>query len=464
MNKIKVDLSKKIGKIKPLHCLNNGPACNSNTVKENSNFYLYKELGIPYARNHDASYYTRYGFEHTVDVVAIFPNFDADPYDPASYDFACTDSYIASTEEAGTHHFYRLGHRIEHEVKKYGTLPPKDYKKWAIICEHIIRHYTEGWADGFYYDMPYWEIWNEPNLNRDESLDKKCWGGTAAEFYVFFRTALEHLKTTFPHLKIGGPAFAGGVGSAKFRPQIFERKEKWARGFFESLGEIKPDFISWHVYFSEIEMMLDFAKNVHDMMEEYGLGDKESILNEWNYAREGAFSAQWQSYATEIRIGDSPKCSSYTAAAMLAAQHSTVDMMMLYDARPASSWCSLFKPFQLTKPLKSYYSLWFFNKLYRAENEVEDIVEGDDIYSLAASDGNTSWVMLTHYNDNDESEAKQVTVELNNLEGKVKLQLYVIDEKRDGELIREDEFESESFRMKLSLPLFTSYIVKIEKL
>ena len=84
MNKITVDLSNKIGKIKPLHCVNNGPSCNSRVPKDSSNFYLYKELGIPDARNHDASFFGRYGLEHTVDVVAIFPNFDADPYDPAN--------------------------------------------------------------------------------------------------------------------------------------------------------------------------------------------------------------------------------------------------------------------------------------------------------------------------------------------------------------------------------------------
>ena len=463
MNKITVDLSKKIGKIKPLHCVNNGPACNSRVPKDSSNFYLYKDLGIPYARNHDASFFGRYGLEHTVDVVAIFPNFDADPYDPANYDFTCTDDYIATTEEAGTHHFYRLGHRIEHEVKKYGTLPPKDFKKWAVICEHIIRHYTEGWADGFYYDMPYWEIWNEPNLNRDESLDKKCWGGTAAEFYLFFRTALEHLKTTFPHLKIGGPSLASGVGGASSTPELKERKEKWARGFFESLGEIKPDFISWHVYFSDIEVMLDYAEHVRNMMVEYGLGDKESILNEWNYVCEAGWFSKRSSYIIDVRTGPSPKCSSYTTAAMIAAQHSSIDMLMLYDARP-SSYCSLFKPFQSTKPLKTYYSLWGFNKLYRAENEVEAVVDGQDVYALAASDDKTSWVMLTHYNDNDETEAKQITLELNNIEGEVKLEVYVIDDTHDGELVRTDEFESESFKTVLSLPLFTSYIIKIEKL
>ena len=27
-------------------------------------------------------------------------------------------------------------------------LPPKDYAKWARICEHVVRHYNEGWGWG----------------------------------------------------------------------------------------------------------------------------------------------------------------------------------------------------------------------------------------------------------------------------------------------------------------------------
>ena len=92
------------------------------------------------------------------------------------------------------------------------------------------------------------------------------------------------------------------------------------------------------------------------------------------------------------------------------------------------------------------------------------MVDGQDVYALAASDDKTSWVMITHYNDNDETEAKQISLELNNIEGKVKLEIYVIDDTHDGELVRTDEFESESFKTVLSLPLFTSYIIKIEKL
>ena len=101
-------------------------------------------------------------------------------------------------EMAGTKVFYRLGSKIEHWPKKYGTLPPKDFKKWAVICEHIIKHYNEGWANGFHKNIEYWEIWNEPNLDPDDSTHKRCWGGTKLQFFEFYDVAATHLKQCFP--------------------------------------------------------------------------------------------------------------------------------------------------------------------------------------------------------------------------------------------------------------------------
>ncbi|HCD80812.1 MAG TPA: hypothetical protein DEQ65_00480, partial [Ruminococcaceae bacterium] len=114
-----------------------------------------------YARNHDASFYSAFGGEHTVDVHRIFKNFNADENDPESYIFAPTDKYLKDITNAGTKVFYRLGASIEHDFK-YGTYPPASFEKWAKICEHIISHYNEGWAEGFNYNIEYWEIWNEP--------------------------------------------------------------------------------------------------------------------------------------------------------------------------------------------------------------------------------------------------------------------------------------------------------------
>ena len=55
---------------------------------------------------------------------------------------------------------YRLGESIEHTRTKRFVHPPGDMEHWAEICLGTIRHYTEGWANGFDFQIPYWEIWN----------------------------------------------------------------------------------------------------------------------------------------------------------------------------------------------------------------------------------------------------------------------------------------------------------------
>ncbi len=132
---VTVDFSNVVGKIKPMHAVNNGPSKEVITDQVRSNFEAYKKARIPYARNHDAAFCSTYGGEHTVDISAIFPNFDADENDENSYDFFYTDAYVKNLLAAGTETYYRLGSKIEHGAKKYGTLVPKDFNKWARICE-----------------------------------------------------------------------------------------------------------------------------------------------------------------------------------------------------------------------------------------------------------------------------------------------------------------------------------------
>ena len=61
-----------------------------------------------------------------------------------------------------------------------------------------IRDSNYGWADGFKLNMPYWEIWNEPDLDPDDSQNKRTWGGTKAQFFELYETAAKHLKSCFP--------------------------------------------------------------------------------------------------------------------------------------------------------------------------------------------------------------------------------------------------------------------------
>jgi len=156
MNKVNVDFGKKTGIIKPLHsvcCAPYGVGFGEDQIHI-QNFFT--KAKIPYCRLHDCC--GTWGGAHFVDIPNVFPNFDADENDPASYDFHYTDEYIGAIQKAGSEAYYRLGVTIEWGSKKYASLPPADFNKWARICEHVIMHYNEGWADGFHYNLKYWEI------------------------------------------------------------------------------------------------------------------------------------------------------------------------------------------------------------------------------------------------------------------------------------------------------------------
>jgi hypothetical protein len=413
---LQVDFTKSYGKIKPMHATNNGPRRGVGFGGQKTNGYtLWAEAGIPYVRTHDSSFFAGYGGEHTVDVHAVFPNFDADVNDPASYDFAITDHYMKQITDCGSKVFYRLGSKIEHEVKKYNTLPPRDFQKWAEICEHIIRHYTEGWADGFTYDMEYWEIWNEPDLDPEDSANKRTWGGTVAQFYEFYETVATHLKGCFPHLKIGGPASA--------------YREPWIKGFFEYMTRdgrhVPMDFFSWHCYRPVPEIAAARSKWIREMLDAHGYTDTESILNEWNYIR------GWDQFLYSMKHILSIKGAAFSAANMCGGQNDTsIDMLMYYDARP-SSYNGLFD-YYTNEPLKGYYPFKMFNELYKLGSAYRCKTDAAGIYAAAARDGDTSAVMIAYFTDDDAcTEVRELTLDLKN--GADAYEVLLLDSEKDCE-------------------------------
>lgn len=461
MSLIQVDFSKALGRIKPMHATNNGPVgkvggYNSSwTVTEErhdrhvvgENIYEFAMAGIPYARTHDSSFLATYGLSHTIDVAAIFPNFDADPYDPDSYDFACTDHYLDMIEAAGTKVFYRLGHRIEHEIKKYGTLPPKDFQKWAIVCEHIIRHCTEGWANGHKRNILYWEIWNEPDLRYKEppEISHPTWGGTPEQFFELYHITATHLKKCFPHLKIGGPAVSGSMN--------------WSRAFLSQL-KAPLDFFSWHIYTNTPEKMIARAETMRALLDEYGFQRAESILNEWNYVRSWDPAPLRYSYAQQNRS----KGASFTLATMCAAQKSSIDMLMYYDARPATNWNGMFNMAQIEySTLTGYYPFPMFNVLYRLGTEVQSTTDDPAVYVCAARDGEGAAVVLTHYNDDDATEKKSVCVELNGLGTRTEAEFYLLDDDHRLTLTQRITFGGDRFAWEIDVPNHTSYLILLKE-
>lgn len=447
MSNVKVDFAKDLGKVKIMHSVNNGPA-GSKLRGGFSNFKYFEEAQIPYARNHDASFYNGYGGEYTVDVHRIFRDFDADENLPESYDFEMTDEYLKDIESVGTKTFYRLGSRIEHE-KKVGTYPPKDFHKWARICEHIIRHYTEGWANGFKMDIEYWEIWNEPDCRNHDDTNP-CWQGTREQFVELFTITVKHLKTCFPNLKIGGPAFMHSHQD-EFNDLIFTALKK---------ENLTIDFFSFHGYVNEPYKYYESGEHAYELLKKYGCeGKTELILNEWNYIR-GWRNDEW---AYTIRAEKGLKGSSFIAGTMCTGQKSKLDHMMYYDARP----CGMNGMFDTTylTPLKGYYPFKMYSKLYNMKNSVLSESDDDGIYTVAAADELGGGLMVTYFVDDDTAPSKEIKIDFENFKNAdgANVEFYLLDENHDMELVRNEKIANENFSAYLNMNLYTTYFIKITR-
>ncbi len=444
---MKIDFRNVAGKVKYMNGVNNGPV-EPDVRTTINNFEAYRAAGIPYARNHDASFYNKYGGEHIVDVHRIFKNFDADENDPGSYIFEPTDKYLLNTVAAGTKVFYRLGASIEHGYK-YGTRVPKDFGKWARICEHIIRHYTQGWAHGYELDIEYWEIWNEADcVNYDGT--SPCWQGTQEEFISFYCTAAKHLKAAFPHLKIGGPAFANVWYNDAFVDKFLTAVKA---------DNIPMDFFSFHWYGRNVaDLQVSLAKAEDILFRQHGFQNTELILNEWNYIR-GWREEEWQ---YSLKVEKSLKGASFVAACMAVAQPTALDMLMYYDARP----CCMNGMFDTDtlQPLKAYYPFVMFRKLLDLGTYVEHPHDKEDIYSCAATDGENHAVMLTYYHDDDSLPAKEVQIQVENLQpGIWDVAFYLLDEQNDHQLVRKDVIQGEHTALYLHMKLFDTYYIQFTR-
>ena len=151
MNTIKVNFDNEVGKIKPINGACCAPFVSSFGPNQSRIDNMFKAAHIPYCRLHDCM--GGLNCWKMVDIPLIFPDFDADENDPNSYDFHYTDEYIGAIQKSGAEAYYRLGCSIEWASRKEVSIMPKDFAKWARICEHVIMHYNKGWANGFEYNL-----------------------------------------------------------------------------------------------------------------------------------------------------------------------------------------------------------------------------------------------------------------------------------------------------------------------
>lgn len=446
MNQIKVDFGCVTGEIKPLHGVCCAPYQGNQGPEQTLINQMFTEAHIPYCRLHDCC--GSYGGAFFVDVPNIFRDFDADETDPDSYDFHYTDEYIGAIQKAGCEAYYRLGVTIEWGSKKYRATPPKDFAKWARICERIIMHYNEGWANGFHYDLKYWEIWNEPE-NPGNPLGLCMWTGTKQEFFDLYAIASKYLKSRFPQLKIGGYGSCGFYTITRDdSPESFQEFVPYFTDFLTMVKEkdCPLDFFSWHIYTGDEKELEAHAKYVRETLDEYGFCNTEAHLNEWNIHAEGS------GFAGKHTL----EGASFNAAVFCMLQQTRyVDKAMYYCFSARALYNGLLDQND-GSVCPSWYPFVAFGHLYTLKNSAKVECSGG-VYAAAAKNGGQAAVLLANYNCDDE----KVNLSAVGIDGRKTAHILMIAPDRN----LEEEFSctvSDAAELFLKLPRRTAALVKFD--
>lgn len=367
-NVIRVGFDSSVGEMKPVNGVGRMPEYV--TGSEINKYFT--EANMPYCRTHDIN---------CTDIFRVFPDFSADADSESSYFFEETDRVMEAIFDTGMEPFFRFGISWSDPVRFHEQmLPPADYGKWAKICEHIIMHYNEGWADGFRYDIKYWEIYNEPDGN-DIAEENNFWQGTPEEYYRLYDVTAKHLKSRFPELKIGGYGSCGfyaltkgnvmNTGSSpryKYFIEFFE-------GFLDYISEHSSpmDFFSWHSY-TTTEKNSRYIDYVRNKLKKAGYGDAEIIVDEWNYN-------PMENDKIDRRYGANQ------TSMLIMFQNKGVDMAHYYcgDYIPTQVHAGLFV--RDRKPSTAYYGFWAFGQMYAlgTQAKIKNLALPKDLYALAAA-------------------------------------------------------------------------------
>ena len=416
---IKVDFNSPAGKIRRLHGMNLAAPLTNARNSANVTQDL-KKLDIPVTRFHDASLENR-GMQ-LVDVSRVFPLFHADPQNPDNYYFAQTDDYIANCLATGSKVSYRFGETIEHSKKQYFVHPPRDYDKWADICINIIRHYNEGWANGFQYNIDYWHIWEEPD--NVPSL----WTGSWDDFIRLYVTTARKVKQRFPNLKVGGPAMMDAVGwqSEKALARVDTFLKECRR------QDAPLDFFSWNCYTDDPDRILKEPGTLRKVLDGHGFSKTELHLTEWHYIPKTAWADLSGAPEAQERF---PKTingingSAFLCAILSGLQDTPVDMANYYTGSTLR-W-GFYDFFGARN--KCYFGTKAFNMLTKYENRVRvrTPANAQGIWVLAGrKESGQAAILVSCF----KSPQRQIKLDLENYDVRPeKCKVYILDAEHDLE-------------------------------
>ena len=352
---LNIDFSHEQGKIRRINGVNLAPRLSDSASYDMNT--TFKALNIPIARFHDAPLDNP--GTRLIDPNLIFANWHADVDDQRNYYFRQTDDYLSNCRNLGTEIHYRLGPSIEHSLGHYFIYPPENFDKWVDICSNIIRHYNEGWNNGFAWNIKYWTIWEEPE-------NKRLWNGEPIQYFRLFNLAVNRLKERFPNIKLGTC-----VGN-HLPPQWVADYLTYCRN-----EKVPIDFFGWSLYKGDLDEVIGYPAKIRKLLDDYGFKDTELHVAEWNYTNR--LFGFYGKNAEESPEG----CYGYDAAAFAAAvligwQDTPLTMANYYTA---GMIMGLFD--QYAVPKKNYYGFLAFGEVSKYNRRVVAISSYSDVKILA---------------------------------------------------------------------------------
>lgn len=318
------------GKIRNLNQVNNGPKCLKEYLGECDLCEDYKRMGINFIRTHD--------FYGPTDWDYIFPDFSKDPEDPSAYNFTDSDYYISSIHNCGQEIYYRMGISYNGNAS-----PPPDPKKWAKIVVQILKHYNDGWNNGYQFGIKWVEIWNEPDLFI-------FWKGTDLQYFELYKEAAFAIKNYDSRIKVGGPALCCDM---EFLLDFLSYCKKYS---------VPLDFLSWHYYGNSDNnynpyYLKKYADTIRAILDLYGFFEAQNHLTEYNRAVHGE----------EIFDNISLIGAVWSASALIYLQDSQVDLAFRYrgDVSPFGLWWPKDNPSIVQKTFILFKELYEKNNRYK---------------------------------------------------------------------------------------------------
>jgi len=428
-----IDCSEIKGLIQTYGHINCGPLPNINTPDGTDLSPQYRTTGLNFIRTHD--------FFGPTDISMIFPDFTADPTDPLSYNFTETDRHITSIIESGCTVFYRLGESASDNDSL--RQPPSDFQKWADICKHIIMHYNDGWGNGYYYNISYFEIWNEPDLSG-------FWNGTAEQYYQLYKITAETIRSYDPTLKVGGPCTSSLDNT------------NYTNGFLDFIkdNDAPLDFYSWHRYADSPYQLYQGGRFVRSLLDEYGFNSVESINTEWNI-----------NLIYPQRDNDNAKNAAFTAASLSILQDAAIDKAFRYRGPQDNNWLLKFIGFDVSlftsdglfkTPALSYLAMNILSKdtPYRINSEpVLNSEYGLTLLAGISEDRSNISILISNY----EGELTTINLQLRNLSWASSYTSihYCIDEGHHLEITDKSILDPENSTLSLTIPPSTVYLIRL---